>query len=275
MAPAFGPCVNCGKAARIKCTHCDEGVSVDGIRCFTGYCGTKCQNKDRVKHQNICKGSGEKKADERKAKADIPVEPKETSKEQCAEDSIPLEPKETSKEQCAEVDNTLETSKEQCAACTKPPLGQSLTCPSCVDGVDENGEPTSTIYCDEKCRNADAQKHASECNAKNELKEVYRAGEILQAVFYVWRETGFDLKIARVRKTNSSGKALLVVREGNYHTSDSKPYGSEGPFFKFPALPNLDEQDKGAILSLSSCGDAMGHLLTLHKKLLAGKPFLP
>jgi hypothetical protein len=152
-----------------------------------------------------------------------------------------------------------------CAKCDKP---AQIHCADCADGVNMNGVPTKTVYCDSACREADHEKHAKSCAIKNNRKELYRAGELLQSTFYIWREVAFDMKVEQVekKKRNKSGKNVLVLRQGKY--SDDP---NEGPLYPLPVLAHLDEKDKQSILSYSACSDAMCYFVNLSQKLLSGE----
>ncbi|KJX92409.1 hypothetical protein TI39_contig5855g00004 [Zymoseptoria brevis] len=136
MPTALGPCVNCAEAARIKCAHCDDGVS------FTAYCGTKCLKKHQAKHQVVC--NEEKKL--QSAKALVPSEQ--------ATKAI------VSSEEHANDDG------DGCTACGKAET--TLTCLRCTDGI--------VHYCNEDCHDAFIKKHKLVCTAQMERKQAVGEG---------------------------------------------------------------------------------------------------
>lgn len=157
-----------------------------------------------------------------------------------------------------------EVNSDPCTTCAQACPKPILICTECADGTDQHGTATTTIYCDTKCRAADT-KHAKLCAVKNQQKELHRSGEILQAIWFIWREVAFDMKLSHIEKKKAaSGEDLLFFHEGDYTDHN------EGPLYPLPALANMDEKDKQAVITLNSCGDAMGFLHGLSKKLLAG-----
>ncbi|KAL8789980.1 MAG: hypothetical protein Q9213_000866 [Squamulea squamosa] len=85
--------------------------------------------------------------------------------------------------------------------------------------------------------------------------KLYRAADIAQALFYVYREIGFDKLIVKVEKTTNE----IVLHEGEY--------GSH-VFIPFPASLFPDETDKKAVLAYLACGDAYGYLDVFLKSVL-------
>ncbi|SMY26849.1 unnamed protein product [Zymoseptoria tritici ST99CH_1A5] len=160
---------------------------------------------------------------------------------------------------------SLQHTNDSCAACGQRSPRPLLVCTDCADGVGDDGTPTPTVYCDKVCRKANNRDHTKLCSAKNDRKELYRAGEILQAAFYIWRETAFDMKAAQISKaTRKPRKDYLVLQEGDY---DVKPHG---PLYTLPKVEHLNNNEKNAVLTCSACTDAMIYLHSLSKKLLAG-----
>ncbi|KJX93478.1 hypothetical protein TI39_contig4309g00010 [Zymoseptoria brevis] len=160
---------------------------------------------------------------------------------------------------------SLQHTNDSCAACGQSSPRPLLVCTDCADGVGDDGTPTPTVYCDKVCRKANSRDHTKLCSTKNDRKELYRAGEILQAAFYIWRETAFDVKAAQISKaTRKPRKDYLVLQEGDY---DVKPHG---PLYTLPKVEHLNNNEKNAVLTCSACTDAMIYLHSLSEKLLAG-----
>ncbi|SMR53462.1 unnamed protein product [Zymoseptoria tritici ST99CH_1E4] len=136
MPTAMGPCVNCAKAARIKCAHCDDDVS------FTAYCGTKCLKKHQAKHQEVCK----EKKKVQSAKALVPSE-------HATKAIVPSE------EHANDDDGG-------CTACGK--AQPKLTCLRCTDDV--------VHYCNESCHDAYIKKHKLVCVAQRLRKQAAEEG---------------------------------------------------------------------------------------------------
>lgn len=94
---------------------------------------------------------------------------------------------------------------------------------------------------------------------KNNRKALYRAGEILQEVFYMWREIAFDIFIKSTWKT---ADGTLCFHEDHYPPGIS--------LFRFPNDKFSNLKDKQKMLSYAACTDAQGHLFQLCQKLLEG-----
>lgn len=146
-----------------------------------------------------------------------------------------------------------------CARCNK---ATARSCTGCKDAPTETGQiGTSTFYCSTECQKADWTNHKELCKILQSRKIVYRAGSILQEMFYVYREKTFDLLIERIEER--AGR--LYVHEGirdSVLTDTLIPFPSE-------MIPN--EQDKKGILSYMSCFEAVGWMHDIIRYLLMGK----
>jgi len=82
-------------------------------------------------------------------------------------------------------------------------------------------------------------------------KEFYRAGAVLQELFYMYREKIFDLLISKVEKQGTE----MFLYEGKYEAEETS---INHLIFAFPSelMENLD--DKRAILTHWTCSDALG-----------------
>ena len=144
---------------------------------------------------------------------------------------------------------------DKCAVCDSTDVTR---CTGCLDHRDDNGVASPIYYCGKACQSAHWPEHKKACKP-NATTRLFRAGELLQKIFYVYRKHAFDHNIMKV--ANKDGK--LVV-----HTDYSEP---NKPFFAFPndAVHNLE--DEQALLAFKACGDAVGIFHKLITKVLFGK----
>lgn len=153
----------------------------------------------------------------------------------------------------------MASSSDLCARCGLDATDSILLCPDCIEGRDINGTPTITRYCRTHCLETD-HNHAAECEARNIRKQLYRAGEMLQSVFFIWREIAFHRNIYRVQRF---GDEICLWQ---FPGGESRP-----PFYAFPHHTCHDEEEVKALLSFMGCNHAPQMVFELSKKLLAGK----
>ncbi|KAF2485490.1 hypothetical protein BDY17DRAFT_104693 [Neohortaea acidophila] len=144
----------------------------------------------------------------------------------------------------------------QCAVCKVP---TSKHCKRCAEGVDVDGALAQTFYCSITCQTADFPTHKAVCRSANDRKQLYRGGELLQKVFYAFREVAFDLEICDIKKTGN-----------DIHFYDPATGLKKGPLFPFPNNDSLTTDDKHAILTFSACGDGLAYMHELIEKVMEG-----
>ena len=103
--------------------------------------------------------------------------------------------------------------------------------------MDRNGDPHPTDYCTKVCQNAHQYEHELQCRLANDWKQLYRAGDLLQKMFYSNRELMFATVVARVEKID--GK--LHVHGGTREDSET--------LVDFPDALFVEEEDKKKMLA--------------------------
>jgi hypothetical protein len=151
-----------------------------------------------------------------------------------------------------------------CARCGLDATDSILLCPHCIEGREIDGTPTITRYCRTHCLEND-HNHATECEARNIRKRLYRAGEILQSVFFIWREIAFHRNIYRVQRF---GDEICLWQRPGGRVAEGE---SIGPFFDFPHHICHDDEEKKALLSWMACNNAPQMMFALSEILLRGK----
>jgi hypothetical protein len=90
----------------------------------------------------------------------------------------------------------------RCAQCNQP---ANQVCKGCADTPDIDKKATigKTYYCNSDCQRLNWSTHKSTCKRLQNRKALYRAGAILQEIFYVYREKLFDRPVDRIEVTGS------------------------------------------------------------------------
>ncbi|KAH7386503.1 hypothetical protein BKA64DRAFT_711727 [Cadophora sp. MPI-SDFR-AT-0126] len=147
-----------------------------------------------------------------------------------------------------------------CAHCGK---AAERACSGCKDvpAIDDDIKPI--YYCSPSCQKEDWQHHKTLCKRLQTRKLFYRAGSILQEIFYMYREKMFDKLIARIDK--SQGR--LIIHEGRYNPLITADIDCLIPF---PANLCQTEEDKKSVLVHLACDDASAWLHDILKYTLAG-----
>ena len=142
-----------------------------------------------------------------------------------------------------------------CARCGKQ--AQKM-CSACQGAPEGEGGHVDIRYCGANCQKDDWENHKKMCRAFQYRKILYRAAETAQALFYDYRETVFDRKIARVERIGNE----MLLYEGRYH---------EDCFIPFPTSLFPNEDDKKAVLTHMACTDAYGYMDVVLNAMLKGK----
>lgn len=124
-----------------------------------------------------------------------------------------------------------------CAYCQMLALN---TCAGCTDTPGfEN-----TFYCSLSCSQADKAQHKKLCKSLNTRRTMYRAGETLQEIFYMYREKLFDMPIVKVEKRAYHLYERLDIHQGVYKFS----LKDLGNLQVFPSEMCQSEDDKKSVL---------------------------
>lgn len=96
-------------------------------------------------------------------------------------------------------------------------------------------------------------------------KALFRAGYLLQKIWYTMRRESFDSAIVKVEEVDGE----LVVHEGDY---DVEPTLREGGFYRrFPEEIFKDKKDAESCLSLLFCNDCLNHMHSVFEWFLKGR----
>lgn len=142
--------------------------------------------------------------------------------------------------------------KSHCAGCHQAPN---------IDGTLH----ASVQYCGRECQKAHWSVHRKECKNLQARKALFRAGSLLQDMWYTIRRESFDNAVVGVEELDGA----LLVYEGDY---DVEPAMREGGFYrKFPEAIFENKEDAESCLSLLYCNDSLNHMHQVVEWLLKGK----
>ncbi|KAK0111680.1 hypothetical protein ONS95_002025 [Cadophora gregata] len=133
-----------------------------------------------------------------------------------------------------------------CAHCGK---AAERACTGCNDvpAIDDDINPI--YYCSSACQKEDWQYHKKLCKRLQIRKLFYRAGSVLQEMFYMYREKMFDKLITRMEKSQGH----LIVYEGRYNPVITTETDCLIPF---PTQLCQTEEDRKSVLVHLACDDA-------------------
>ena len=94
-----------------------------------------------------------------------------------------------------------------------------------------------------QCQKLDPE-HDTASHDANVRKVVYRGGELLQAIFYTFREEAFP---THIREVKTEGGRLIICKPASGQIL--QPKLSKWPRYKFPSYSVSDESTKAALLT--------------------------
>jgi hypothetical protein len=135
-----------------------------------------------------------------------------------------------------------------CAHCQKP---AKLFCSACSDAPSPHTQ--KRYYCSETCQKSDRENHKTECKHLQALKELYRAGDLLQDVFYMYKERTFATIFTKIEKKD--GKLVFSEEEQMPKVSQVDYLH---PFPEMDVIPEM--KDRRALLTYLAGPDAVGYM---------------
>jgi hypothetical protein len=152
------------------------------------------------------------------------------------------------------------TPTEACAYCHVK-IAKALKCGGCSSQLGSENH-VSTFYCKKECQVADWKVHKKDCKAHQTRQILYRAGYLLQDMFYRYREAMFDRYL--VRKETKGDTTFLY--EGWYpHVTSQMDM-----LIPFPHELVTTDEEKKALLAHLACTDAVGWMHDIVKHFLKG-----
>ncbi|CZT08056.1 uncharacterized protein RAG0_13280 [Rhynchosporium agropyri] len=143
--------------------------------------------------------------------------------------------------------------RPMCARCGR---NAELTCSGCKNAPPVDGDVKIVYYCSPKCQKEDWQHDKGICKRLQTRKGLYRAGSVLQEIFYMYREKLYEKFYVKIEK--SEGR--LVLYEGQYSLSTPFITAPTDCLIPFPETLCQTAEDKKSILVHLSCDDASAWL---------------
>ena len=144
----------------------------------------------------------------------------------------------------------------QCPNCT---LAVTKGCRGCKDTLGRDGNTVANVaYCSVTCQREDWNRHKTSCKARQMRNVLYRSGQMVQRMWFIFRETVFD---SPVTKATISGQSVV------FHCG---VYGEDDYVFDLPNHLFLVEKDKQAILSHQSSFQASALMKATWEAVLSG-----
>lgn len=154
----------------------------------------------------------------------------------------------------------------KCSHCGKDAAG---SCKGCKEDPGADGDPFKTYYCNPACQKADWATHKSHCLRVQGRKDLYRLGDLIQQIYYTFKENAYDVLIRKLEVENGKLRVHL------------SPFSEEVPGQKcYPGLPCLvpfpnnmvdNLEDKLGLLVLMACNDSLANTHELVEYLLGGQ----
>jgi hypothetical protein len=115
------------------------------------------------------------------------------------------------------------------------------------------------VYCNAKCQRAHYFEHKKACKMKSLDKIMYRAGALLQMLYFAFRRITFRHQFSKI---GDSGRHLTI---------HAKPFAISGVTFSpFPDSLVPSEKEKNMVLCASRCGNFVGHFKEVIEMILKG-----
>jgi hypothetical protein len=156
------------------------------------------------------------------------------------------------------------------STCTRCQAPATLPCVGCQDAPILDPQIHSASYCNISCYKADKDKHEETCKQLQVRKLFYRAGDILQEIFYVYKEKIFLNKILSVKVMENGDVGLTMDNMDNAKQMAMIPTFAE-LFQKFPGNKCGSRGARKAVLTYNAGSDAVAWMHDMVKYLLDGK----
>ncbi|KAK0111684.1 autophagy protein 6 [Cadophora gregata] len=160
-----------------------------------------------------------------------------------------------------QVPSTTKTTKP-CGSCSKDTW---QACAGCKDAPIVISGPKPVYYCSKECQKTDWKKHKSVCQVLQRRKMIYRAGDLLQRIFNVFRKEVHGQRLAKIERRGSK----LYLHEGKLIQGDMAEISSKlRDLSKLLDEMRWTEEDRNAALAHNASWCAIVHMHHIAKYIL-------
>ena len=145
------------------------------------------------------------------------------------------------------------------ATCAAYGKAANTACTGCLEGVTASGGSAKTYYCSRQCQKIHWTTHKAACKLSNDRKQVFRAADLLQGLFYMLRKHTFDINLTAAIKQ----EAQLHIQEIDEPT--------DWPLCRFPEELFASDNVAHAALAWNTCECAVGWLSKVVKEAFKGE----
>lgn len=151
-----------------------------------------------------------------------------------------------------------------CACCGKDLPNNPTVCPRCDEVPTELESYTEGLWCNEYCKDRDAKKHAPRCRERTQLRSFLRAANLLQDLFFVFREASFSRPITSVSFENMHTPGgptndVLSFQQAGYN--DVAPIRPDSPVYRLPECLSGESENvkqyRQSILAFLCCDESL------------------
>lgn len=151
---------------------------------------------------------------------------------------------------------------QPCGHCKKE---TTRPCPGCHGARGyEQEQPLRTNYCNGACQRADWESHKELCKVLQARKILYRAGDTIQRIFYLYQESKWarnTYKISRDKNTHYQHEDEPIEKCDTLYLYDYPHFGTS----YCPPFPNalfLSNREEESALAHLSCHDS---IISMHE----------
>ncbi|KUJ14539.1 uncharacterized protein LY89DRAFT_736570 [Mollisia scopiformis] len=164
------------------------------------------------------------------------------------------------------METTTKPQAQLCAHCQKP---ANLHCTRCKDTPILADDIQPAVYCSSECQRASWPTHKSICKRLKMRKMVYRAGDILQEMFYMFREHVFNKRVFKIEY--KEGKMFIFDDQKPERFPDDEMMACHVPG-PFPHSMCKADEDRKALRTHMACSDAVAYLHEVVDHVFGGMP---
>lgn len=137
-------------------------------------------------------------------------------------------------------------------------------CPSCHGAPGYESEPMKTNYCNAWCQLADEGNHRISCKELQARKKLYRVGDTIQQVFYLYEKNRWAwnmYNVVKIPDTDDEHENSMILFLGPWN----------GYLQPFPEGLLAGQKEKESVLAHLNCHDSIVSMHEMVESVLLGK----